>query len=478
MISYLLELFFSILLVALLFCGTVLVHELGHFLTALWFKLRIDAFSIGMGPALWKKQYKGVEYKLSLLPIGGYVALPQMDITGSAFENEDAQKGRLDPVAPWKRIIVAVAGPLMNILAAFVICVIVWLVGKPYDAGPEAPIVGWVSPSSVAHKAGLREGDRVLTVNGDRVDFWTDFIIANSLNKEVNLVVQREGRRVELPPMATLRNPLGFLSLSGVLEVEKVEYVFAGEVIPASPAAQAGLLEGDVLVDINGEPVTSDSRFRAAVQAAAGQTVTVQVRRPEETTLRRLEITPHLSEDKVWLIGIRMGQKLSEEFVHPTPMNQMRYFSGVLFRTLRGLVRSRERGEAGNGIGGPVMMLGSIHQQVRIHPMQALWFTALINVNLAIINLLPIIILDGGHITLALFEIVSGRKLPKRLITAMANLVAVFLIGLMIILTFKDVLLYRRLDKLKQQMAAEQQATPTPVPAATVQPVESLPVAP
>jgi regulator of sigma E protease len=110
--------------------------------------------------------------------------------------------------------------------------------------------------------------------------------------------------------------------------------------------------------------------------------------------------------------------------------------------------------------------------------MQALWFTALINVNLAIINLLPIIILDGGHITLALFEIVSGRKLPKRLITAMANLVAVFLIGLMIILTFKDVLLYRRLDKLKQQMAAEQQATPTPVPAATDLPVEPLPEAP
>ncbi len=462
MVSKIFEYVASGLFVALLFCGTVLVHELGHFLAARWFQLRIDAFSIGMGPVLWRRRVQGVDYRLSLLPIGGYVALPQMDITGSAFENEDAKAGRLQPVAPWKRIVVAFAGPSMNVAAAFLLCLTVWFFGKPYDAGPEPAVVGWVNGESPAQEAGLREGDRVFRVNGDAIEFWSDFIIACSLNKEVRLEVVRDGEWVELPVLETKRNALGFLYLPGVGETERIDHVAVRRVLPGTPAERVGLEPGDVLRRVDGEEIIGGTFFWERVQAAEGAEVGLEVERSGRPI--HLRVAPEKVEaegETHWLIGIQMGEVAA--MVHPDPLVQMRYFSGSIFRTLRGLLRSRERGEAAQGIGGPGMMIGMIHSQVRLHPMQALWFTALINVNLAILNLLPLVVLDGGHITLALFEMLTGRPLHRRVVTVLANTMAVVLIGLMVTLTVKDALFYHKLSQLRGAAKAPPvlQAAPT-----------------
>ena len=208
--SSVLPLILSVGAVLLLFGGTVLVHELGHFLTAKWFGLRIDAFSIGMGPALWKKEINGVMYKISLLPIGGYVALPQMDITGSAFEQEDAKAGVLQEVAPWKRIIIALAGPFMNVVAAFILATIVWVVGKPSDPGPGPALIGQVLVESPAYEAGLREGDLVRQINDDTIHFWADLQISAMLNKQLNMKVIRDGEVVNLYDIPTKVSPFGF----------------------------------------------------------------------------------------------------------------------------------------------------------------------------------------------------------------------------------------------------------------------------
>ncbi|MCC5848368.1 MAG: RIP metalloprotease RseP [Verrucomicrobia bacterium] len=448
---------YSVVMVAILFGGTVFIHELGHFLTAKWFGLRIDAFSIGMGPVLWQKTINGTSYRISLLPIGGYVALPQMDITGSAFENEDAKKGKLEPVAPWKRIIIAVAGPFMNVVAAFVLCLVVYNAGKPYDPGPGPAVVGWMNPNSVAYEAGLREGDLIREVNGDRVHFWTDFQIATSLNQRLELQVIRDREVHYVSGLETERNPLGFLYLPGVGPIEHVEHVLAQAVQKGSPAESAGLEPGDILHKINGEEVESINFFRAQVQESEGNPLSLTILRGDEMEEFQLSLAPQFDEELGrWLIGINLGETYQEVMVHPQPVEQMHYFSGVIFRTLRGLIRPRERGEAAGGIGGPAIMIGSIHQQVQLHPMQALWFTALINVNLAIINLLPLIVLDGGHIMVALFEIVTGKKIHKKLIIAMANTMVALLLTLMVLLTFKDVRFYFRLNQWRNENAAEE----------------------
>lgn len=430
----------SILIVILLFGGTVFIHELGHFLTALWFGLRIDAFAVGMGPALWQREHKGIIYKICALPIGGYVALPQLDITGSAFENEDAKAGRLEPVAPWKRIVIAAAGPFMNVVAALILCTIVYIAGRPSDEGAGPPIVEHVAPDSPAHDAGLRDGDRLLSVNDDRLHFWADFRIAAMLNKQMDLKVARDGKLIHLRNVTTQPDRLGNLHLPGIMpQGEDVAFVSIGRVFPDSAASEAGLRKGDRLVSINGIPIDSPNIFRRQVQAAEGAPVDLTIRRNGKE--RRVELTAEWDKElEAHLIGIYMNA-----MTHPNPFTQIRYFQGSIFRTLKAFVRPKEAPRAAQGVGGPVMILGGMHAQVRYHPMQALWFTALINVNLAIINLLPLVILDGGHIMVALFEMITGRKPYRGLIIGAANIMVVVLLVLMVWLSVRDVSLFRKL---------------------------------
>lgn len=466
-VSYLTSSVFPLVLsigaVILLFGGTVLIHELGHFLTAKWFGLRIDAFSIGMGPALWQKKIGGVVYKISILPIGGYVALPQMDITGSAFENEDAKNGVLTEITPWKRIVIAVAGPFMNVVAAFILATIVWQVGKPSDPGPGPALVGTVIENSPAYQAGLREGDLVRQVNDDKIHFWEDLQIAAMLNETLNMKVTRGDQLVNLYDIPTKINSYGFRQLMGVgPEESDLLYIAVAKVGKGSPADKAGFLPGDRLVSIEGNEVTDGSIFSETVKNSDGKPLEIVVQSKGSTEQRTLSLAAEWDEaEKRLLIGIVMQGEF--ETVHPTPLSQIHYFQGSIFRTLKAFTRPREIRKAASGVGGPVMILSGMHSQVKYDPMQALWFTALININLAIINLLPLIILDGGHIMVALFEIITGRKPYRRLIVALANVMVFLLIGMMVLLSFRDVALLRKLN------AADEPAT-TPTPEATAAP--------
>ena len=456
LLSTILQYTVSIGAVLLLFGGTVLLHELGHFLTAKWFGLRIDAFSVGMGPALWKKKVNGIVYKIGLLPIGGYVALPQMDITGSAFESEDAKGGTLEEVAPWKRIVIAVAGPIMNILTALVLCTIVWWQGKPSDPGPGPAVVGFVSEQSSAYEAGLREGDKIRRINDDSIHFWADVQIAGMLNDTLDIQAVRDGEVVRFYGLPTEVNSLGYRTLAGVGPMEEdLLYVEVASVTPDSPAQRAGVREGDRLVSVNGQPVENGRQFSEAVRDSEGREIQLVVQRDGDGELATLSLAPEMNEElNRWLIGILMQGEF--ELVHPAPLRQIHYFQGSIFRTLKAFTRPREIKKAAGGVGGPVMILSGMHSQVRFHPMQALWFTALINVNLAIINLLPLIILDGGHIMVALFEWITGRKPYRALIVGLANVMVVLLIAMMVFLSFRDVKLLQKINASNEPEQLEQ----------------------
>ncbi len=323
--------------------------------------------------------------------------------------------------------------------------------------------MGWVDPDSPAHAAGLREGDRVIMANEDKTVFWTDFQIAASLNKTLDLKILRGGEIHYLYGLPTETGHEGFRHLAGVVPVVDIS---AAELTQGGAAELAGLQPGDLLLAYNGTPIRSGRQFIGLVQAGRGQTAELLVRAPQGGAERLLSVTPLQDpESGRWLMGIFLGY--GERIDHPEPITQMRYFSGTIIRTFRAFGRPKERVEAAKSIGGPVMILSGMHSQVRFHPMQALWFTALININLAIINLMPLIILDGGHIMVALYEWIVGRPPHKALITAMANVMVVFLIGMMVFLSFRDVRLLEKIHGGQDEPAAPSapaavEATPTP----------------
>ena len=180
----------------LLFGVAVIVHEFGHFLAAKLLGFQVDAFSVGFGPAIWKRKIGGVVYRVGWIPLGGYVALPQLDPSEmDAIQGKNAEGGRppAPPVAPWKRIVVAVAGPLGNVVLAVVVAVAIYLFSTPENFGGVGVTVGRVGPEASA--AGLQVGDTFVSLNGNKVTCWNEVTIECILGASTNGVLG--ARRIE-----------------------------------------------------------------------------------------------------------------------------------------------------------------------------------------------------------------------------------------------------------------------------------------
>jgi regulator of sigma E protease len=438
---------YAIVTILFFFGLTIFVHELGHFLTARRCGMVIDVFSIGFGPALWKRRVGGVLYKIGIVPFGGYVALPQMDPTDD--EIRDGKTGTvrdLPFVSPWKRAAVAVAGAAGNVALAFALAVLVWLIGKPSSPAERRCVIGYVDPEAPAHAAGLRVGDRVVAANGKPVGNWTDFITALALDggREARVDVRREG---EPEPLALTvgveRTFLGIYLPPGVL-MEELCRVAVAE--PGGSAAAAGVEPGDIIQSFNGDPVYSTTHLVSLVSAQADRDVPMTVKRgtPHEgyrtvAVIVRPRLDPALGRAR---IGIRFSDRHTaiefDQFSHPRPFAQLRDHAQPIFRFLKALTTRKQFRAAAGSVGGPVFMLSQYWIIVRESIMMTIWFTCLINVNLAILNLLPLPVLDGGHIVFSLIEIVTRRRLNAVVVRTLQQVFAVLLIGLFLFLTYRD----------------------------------------
>lgn len=266
------------------FSLTILIHEGGHFLAAKALGLRADVFSLGFGPVLWRRRWRGTEYRLSAVPFGGYVALPQLDPAG--MEHIQGGKGKdgkdtpadpakpakekkefatpLPPAAWWKRILVAAAGPFGNVVFAVVLAFLVWAlpppVPKPLQFG--GAVVGAVEKGSDAEAAGLRPGDRILAVAGRPVVSWDDFVTETHLLAEsdtIRLSVSNlhDGAAAEISA-ALSRNRLGYNVVSGAVQAAACG---VGELFEGAAAEAAGLRKGDVILAVDGRRVVSPDSF-------------------------------------------------------------------------------------------------------------------------------------------------------------------------------------------------------------------------
>lgn len=424
----------TILTIGLLFSATIFVHELGHYLAARWMGLVIDAFSIGMGPAIWKKKYRGVVYKIGCLPIGGYVALPQLDPDLGGGEQDGKPRRELPALPSWRKIPVQVAGVIGNIIFAFIIAFIVYQAGEGPAYRADGAVVGYVSTNSPAYEAGIRMGDRIERVDGTEIGTWDGFVIECALHEQVDLdIVAADGSEKSIR-METEALPSGGRLIRGV---EKSLPCLVLDVRKGGSAEDAGMRRGDVITSFNGIPVMGTSHLITLVDQHSGQTVPITVARDGDEI--ELEVTPTYSQEfGRALIGIEFNHL----DIHRKPLDQIAGWASPVFRILKALGTPSEARNAAEALGGPVSIFSIFWMSARTSFLLALWFTGLINVNLAIINMLPIPILDGGHLLLTLIEIVGRRPVDAKIKLFVYKLFMVLLIAAFLLITLND---FRRL---------------------------------
>lgn len=445
----------KILFVIFFFGLCIFLHELGHLLVALWRHLYVQRFSLGFGKKLWGKTINGVEYVVSALPFGGYVALPQLDPTD---EPKSADGIELPHASPMSRILTAAAGPLANVLFGFFLALFVWKIGIHKPAPAEYCDVMSVPETCAEYRAGLRPGDRIVAVKGKGFSRgWDDMSRMITLSSgPVMLSVNRDGEMVEVtytPEPNPDTEGLGYPFFR-----VHVPIVVHG-VVRKSPAEAVGLQRGDRVLKVNGKPLCDTDDFVDMVRQSKGETLTLTIDRGgRELTVEgfraRLE---RVGGEDVYRIGVHFGAYV---LTHPNPWEQFISIFTQTRDTLRSLFAKGSLVKPKH-MSGPVGILQIIWMKVTTGGfIEGLSFVILITFSLAFFNLLPIPVLDGGHIVFALLEVLIRRRIPTRLAHAVQTAFAVLLIAFMLYVTVYDIKRSFRIWRLWHPAEAEGVAEP------------------
>ncbi len=441
---------FILLEVILLFNLIIVVHELGHFWAARWRGLVVDKFAVWFGKPIWKKTIGGVEYRLGCIPAGGFVSIPQLAPMEAVEGKSSVDAQSLPPVSPLDKIIVALAGPLASLALAFIFAIGVWILGRPVSAGEMSTQIGFVLPGGPADLAGLRVGDKILSVDGHKVTRFAgmgnvaESIVWNVANSETPLIpikIERAGAQetVWVEPKAPETAGWGRKGLRQI-GIAPAQTPMVARVLPDSPAAEAGLQPRDLIVAVDGTPLLSLPSLAEYLNNYHGGRIQLTV----ERSGRRFDVavTPRIPEggDKP-RVGIQWDDRGQTVLAHPTPWAQITGTLRTMWATITAVAAPR------NDIGlqhlsGPVGIMRFYYLIFEAPDgwLTALWFSVFLNVNLAVLNLLPFPVLDGGHILLALIEAIRRKPINMRVLEIVQSSFALLLIGFMLYVTFYDVL--------------------------------------
>ncbi|MFZ0825830.1 MAG: RIP metalloprotease RseP [Verrucomicrobiia bacterium] len=443
---------FVALEVVLLFNLLIAVHELGHFLAARWRGLKIERFAIWFGKAIWKWKINGVEYALGWIPAGGYVALPQMATMDIIEGKTESSETPLPNVSPLDKIIVAFAGPLFSFGLAIIFAFIVWGVGKPSNGSDTSTTIGWVDQDGPAWKAGLRPGDTILEVDGHPVKHFAatsqdsvTWRIITSGGTNIPIRYLRDGQEAMAYAVPYHRSTKWYerRALRQILvapAMKSIVYVVATN----SPAAQAGLTNGDEIIALNGRKIYSPMEILSVEDSWSNspvQPVILTVKHGDQQFDRTLlAVKPVQPTNSTPLLGILAWQgDAGTALTHPDPVQQISESVGQIAGTI-GALFSHKNEIGVQQLGGAVMIIRVYSNLFESEDgwRRVLWFSVILNVNLALINLLPLPVLDGGHITLSLVEAIRRRPVSARILNSIQTGFMIFLIGFMVYIAFFD----------------------------------------
>jgi RIP metalloprotease RseP len=558
----------SVVLVILFFGGSIFIHELGHFLAAKWRGLIIERFSIGFGPKLFGWSKDGIDYRVSLFPLGGYVALPQLADMGAVEGKSKKDVKSLPPITYTDKVIVAVMGAVFNVIFAAALAVILWFTGQPSSSEQLTTTVGYVSESiqidedtevaGPAKLAGILPGDTILKVDGDEVDGFKDIeqlVVTGSGRSEagdpqVVLTVDRNGSVMDLTVNPVL---MQFNRVSGermrVMGISPKQDLIIGQALEGSPAAKAGIIKGDVLISADGVPLYSLKTLNDRVNENPQKAIDLVIKRQGEkvnlnlkpelipytkpvglvmraqggsmkfmtlfnkepkqdpadpsskgqivlleaediddvsigSVLKGIDSLEHLNraiatgvtvlkfgdgssvevdkgtEAKILeprtqaLIGVQLVRQ--PKVIHVNPITQFKDNIDMTFRALGSLLSTTSDLNVSH-LMGPPGIIRTIYTFSTIDFRLLIWLIILININLAILNLLPVPVLDGGHILFATIGKLRGRPLNGQFIATLQGMFMLLLFSLMIYVSFFDVRRWQGDKQLEEKIKLQQQ---------------------
>lgn len=443
---HVLNIIFIILEVVLLFNLLIFVHELGHFIAARWRGLKVERFAIWFGKPIWKKNINGVEYALGWIPAGGYVSLPQMAPMEMIEGKSDQPHENLPPVSALDKIIVAFAGPFFSFGLAVIFAMMIFIVGRPVSESETTTTIGYVEQGGPADKAGLKVGDRIVEVDDHPVTKFEGmgssvrWRIVRSEGSQIPIKVERDGQVISAlcgvtysKAKAWERKPLRKINIGPAFSS------LVSDVISNSPAALAGIKPGDEIVAFKGGKLYSPSTIEEYIDDHGGEALPLTVKREGKTFEVSVKPekpigTTNFSNGILWASGGKIS------LARPGVFPQIQSSVDAMVSTFGALLSPKSEIKAQH-LSGPWKITNIYYQlfQGEHGWRMAIWFSVILNVNLALLNLLPIPVLDGGHIVLAIIEAIRRRAISIRLLSAVQSACAVLIIGYMLYLLFYDV---------------------------------------
>ena len=429
----------------------IFFHELGHFLVARLFGVGVEKFSLGFGPRIVGKQIGRTDYRISLFPLGGYVKMIGEE-PDSPLPPEDLPYA-FNHKSVGKRSLIVAAGPLFNILLAMLI-----FIGGIYFAGLPSirPVIRTVEKQSPAYQVGLKTGDVIRKIDGQPVASWRDIdrMVDQSKGAALSIVAERDGHPVDVtvtPEQTQAKDIYGDdityydLGIKGYKEPSAV----VEQTIPGKPAAKAGIEKGDKIIAIDGQPIERWETMQEIVSSSKGRPMDFKVQRGDK--ILDFRIRPEEVQEKnamgvkesVYRIGIQRAgitipkaDRITLDISLPGAVSRgLGQTWNVIKATGYFFVKLAERKVPSEAIGGPIRIAQMANQQAQEGFLAWLYFIAVISVNLAVINFVPIPVLDGGHLLFFAIEAVQRKPVSLRM-RETAQQIGIFLLILLMIFVF------------------------------------------
>jgi regulator of sigma E protease len=415
----------------------IFVHELGHFMAARRVGVRVLKFSLGFGPRIVGFKRGDTEYVISAIPLGGYVKM--------AGENpDDPRTGKPDEFlskSKWQRFQILIMGPVMNLLLAVAVTAVVLMNGAEVPAfQSKPPVVGHVSPGTPAEKGGIRAGDRIVSVAGRDVPTWEQFFIAVGMraSQETPIVFDRDGQQMSIVVTPTPQTSYDV----GVIGVEPFSQPHVGSILAGSPAEKAGLKSGDIVLKVDATTITVPGQLVEIISKKANTPVTLTISRNGAEQVVR--VTPELNGDR-GRIGINIVEDVDRIKLGPIDAVKMsverNYEQALLILRTVGQLITRETST--RQLMGPLAIAQLSGESAQLGWLPLFGLMATISLNLGLLNLLPIPVLDGGHIFIMMLEGLARRDFSVKVKEKM------FLAGFAVLLMLMVTVIYNDLTRIQ-----------------------------